>query len=62
MGMSPLEIGEQLVTLLNTSLRTMKAARGDVSSPLNHILDPSYVDVFPNPCHLISASPMVSQW
>ncbi|KAH3778033.1 hypothetical protein DPMN_179486 [Dreissena polymorpha] len=61
--MSLLETVVQMITLWTTSVRTMKATpwRCIKSSPLNHILCPSSVDVFPNPSHLISASPMISQ-
>ncbi|KAH3694629.1 hypothetical protein DPMN_082069 [Dreissena polymorpha] len=63
MEMSLLETGQQLITLFTTSFLTMKVTlwRCIESSSLNHILCPSSVDVSPNPIHLISASPMMSQ-
>ncbi|KAH3692234.1 hypothetical protein DPMN_191590 [Dreissena polymorpha] len=58
-----LETGVLLMTPLTTPSLTMKATpwRCIESSPLNHIVRPSPVDVSPNASLLISASPMMSK-
>ncbi|KAH3876574.1 hypothetical protein DPMN_000420 [Dreissena polymorpha] len=64
MEMSLLEAESQPMTLLTPSFLTMKATplRCLESTPLNHIMNTSSVDVSPKHSHLFSASPMISQW